>query len=98
MSLLYEMKDKDGNEMKLINTLTPCWCSLAGSLGFNKKEVSKIAYQASHENKQPLKMVLMQWLQGEEGLKSATWGTLIKCLEESNMNHLANKIKELMQH
>ena len=36
--------------------------------------------------------ILQQWLQGK-GRKPVTWQTLMKCLQEANLNALAEKMK-----
>ena len=92
------MKDKNGNSVEIINTVADDWQRLAYALRFNEQKDRMLKIHASSE-RESCKKMFNEWLQGKYAKrpKPATWGSLIKCLVETErFNDLANNVKEFI--
>ena len=70
-----------------------------GTLLLEDKNGNKVKNIEVSERGDPVKItveILKKWLQGK-GRKPVTWQTLVKCLQDTDLNTLADKMERLLQ-
>ena len=77
-----KLQDRDGRQVRVIDSVAPHWKSVATSLGFDGPRLQLIDMGAFYKPEDACREMFIKWLNGEEGLyKPITWATLISCLQ-----------------
>ena len=83
MQELQLLKDNNGRQVRVIDSVAPCWQSLAVALGFDGSSIQVIGMGAFHKPDDACREMFIRWLNGEQSLRRPlTWTTLIECLQQ----------------
>ena len=93
LNQLYLLKPGDGSEVKIIDTVAEQWTRLASVLGFDIATCDSLA--TSEAPAIACKEMFTCWLKGGQNLRPATWGSLIRSLEDSGFTELMNNVKKV---
>ena len=93
--LLY-LSGEDEKEVRVVESVTPNWNSVATALGYNQSRIDTIAQDSKTTTDACLTM-FKRWLNGEHDLaEPRSWGTLIKCLNRAGFVDVATKLKKTL--
>ena len=77
------LRDNDGRQVRVIDTVAPCWQELAVALGFDGAAIEVIDRGDFYRPEDACRKMFIRWQNGEQGLRRPiTWTTLIECLQE----------------
>ena len=90
------LSGEDEKEVRVIESVTPNWKSVALALGYNHYRIDTIAQDTKTTTDACLTM-FKRWLNGEHDLaEPRSWGTLIKCLSRAGFVDVATKLKKTL--
>ena len=90
------LSGEDKKEVRVIESVTPNWKSVATALGYNQYRIDAIEQDYRLSRDACLKM-FTRWLNGDHDLaEPRSWGTLIKCLNRAGFVDVATKLKKTL--
>ena len=76
--------------------VAPVWKKAAIILGFDQDRIKRIEMDAHYKMEHATLEMFSLWLKGAHDLQSATWNTLIQCLNEAKLKETAEMLKNLV--
>ena len=80
----------NGNEVRIMEKVTPEWAKVAIALGFNGAKIRTIKMGAHYQPEEACLEMFTDWLDGGHDLEPPTWDVLIQSLNAANLINLAN--------
>ena len=96
LSHLLCLTGKDGKEVRVIESVTSNWKSIAATLDFDEYRINTIELDYRNRTEACLE-VFRRWRNEEHGLaKPPSWNTLIKCLNRAGFLDIATNLKKTL--
>ena len=93
---LFCLSGEDEKEVRVIESVTPNWKSVALALGYNQYRIDAIEQDYRLSTDACLTM-FKKWRNGEHDLaEPRSWGTLIKCLNRAGFVDVTTKLKKTL--
>ena len=91
------LSGEDEKEVRVIESVTPNWKSVALALGYNQYRIDTIEQDCMRLSRDACLTMFKRWLNGEHDLaEPRSWGTLIKCLNRAGFVDVATKLKKTL--
>ena len=93
MHELQQLSIKNGDTIKIIESIAPHWEKVAYGLKLPKSRIEIIQCDYKDKCESACQEMLQRWLDGIDGTLKCTWKSMIKVLEDSNYSDLALSLK-----